>query len=234
MKYVYLFFALLISGTQVGKAREAASYKEGSGITMGSESKEFIGLKLAEVEERSEPFDIRFTSQVYRESGEMSQNAGELSGFAYASAWVDPSVADRLKSGTPLLVYGNENTTGTIIQLDQTMSANGGQIEALIQIQDKDQIWKIGDFVHVSPMLERGDSVAMIPRSALLETAYGTFVFVVNGKYFIRTEVKVGSRYGDLFEITDGLYGGDVVVVQPVETLYLIELRATKGGGHCH
>ena len=35
-------------------------------------------------------------------------------------------------------------------------------------------------------------------------------------------------------EITDGLLAGDQVVTKPVETLWLIELRATKGGGHSH
>jgi hypothetical protein len=30
------------------------------------------------------------------------------------------------------------------------------------------------------------------------------------------------------------LLEGDTVVTRPVQTLYLIELRATKGGGHSH
>ena len=36
-----------------------------------------------------------------------------------------------------------------------------------------------------------------------------------------------------LFEMTT-LLAGDQIVVKPVQTLWLIELRATKGGGHSH
>jgi multidrug efflux pump subunit AcrA (membrane-fusion protein) len=60
------------------------------------------------------------------------------------------------------------------------------------------------------------------------------FVYVLNGEAFLRTAVTTGARRGEFTEITDGLYSGDQIVVRPVETLYLIELRATKGGGHSH
>jgi len=39
---------------------------------------------------------------------------------------------------------------------------------------------------------------------------------------------------GSWVEIVDGLLAGDAVVTKPVQTLWLIELRATKGGGHSH
>jgi multidrug efflux pump subunit AcrA (membrane-fusion protein) len=74
----------------------------------------------------------------------------------------------------------------------------------------------------------------VVPGSAVLETVYGPFVYVANGRALLRTAVRLGARRGGDVEITDGLYGGDQVAVRPVETLYLIELRATKGGGHSH
>jgi multidrug efflux pump subunit AcrA (membrane-fusion protein) len=82
--------------------------------------------------------------------------------------------------------------------------------------------------------LPREDLVTVIPRSALLRTSEGTFAYVVNGDAFYRTPIKLGAEAGGLLEITDGLLAGDAVVTKPVETFYLIELRATKGGGHCH
>jgi len=62
----------------------------------------------------------------------------------------------------------------------------------------------------------------------------GTFVYVVNGNFYLRTAVKTGARSTDFVEITDGLYAGDVVVTTPVNQLWLSELRLTKGGGHSH
>ncbi|MDR0902332.1 MAG: hypothetical protein LBM92_06150 [Opitutaceae bacterium] len=77
-------------------------------------------------------------------------------------------------------------------------------------------------------------TVLAVPRSAVLETAAGPFVYVVNGDAFLRTPVRTGSRSSSLIEISDGLYAGDVVAVSPVEQLWLAELRLTKGGGHSH
>jgi len=73
-----------------------------------------------------------------------------------------------------------------------------------------------------------------IPSSAILKTAMGSFVFVQNGEFLLRTEVKTGNTHDDRIQIVEGLYEGDVIVRKPVEMLYLIELRATKGGGHSH
>ncbi|MES2309138.1 MAG: hypothetical protein V4507_09805, partial [Verrucomicrobiota bacterium] len=73
-----------------------------------------------------------------------------------------------------------------------------------------------------------------IPRSALLETSQGSFVFVKNGDSWLRTEIKVGHSSKETIEITEGLHEGETIATQPVEALYLIELRSTKGGGHSH
>ena len=79
------------------------------------------------------------------------------------------------------------------------------------------------------------DSAALtVPRSALLDAATGTFVYVVNGTSYLRTPVKIGASTADHVEITDGLYAGDTVVAAPVNQLWLSELRLTKGGGHSH
>jgi multidrug efflux pump subunit AcrA (membrane-fusion protein) len=56
----------------------------------------------------------------------------------------------------------------------------------------------------------------------------------VNGEAYQRTAVKTGAEADGLVEITDGLLEGDSVVTKPVESLYLVELRAVKGGGHSH
>ena len=94
---------------------------------------------------------------------------------------------------------------------------------------------KVGEFVSGS-VIESGaeETVLTIPRSAVLETATGKFAFVQNGDYLLRTPITTGAESAEYAEITDGIYAGDVVATKPVETLYLIELRATKGGGHSH
>ncbi len=108
-------------------------------------------------------------------------------------------------------------------------------VEAILQIPDPRKTLKVGEFVSGSVM-ESGaeETVLTIPRSAVLETAIGKFAFVQNGDYLLRTAITTGAESTDYAEITNGIYAGDVVATKPVETLYLIELRATKGGGHSH
>jgi len=231
---IIIFLLLPVAFAFGEETREGVSFKEGTGISMGEETKQHIGLEIADVEERSVPADARVTAQIYREAREVSQNQGEPSGFAYASAWVDASMESLLSSNTVLLVNGHPEASGVVLRVDRTAAISGGRVELLLQLRDDIHPWKIGEFVHVTPTHGSNDVVTIAPRSAILDTAYGPFAYVVNGTSFIRTPVEVGARHEDTVEIRDGLYGGDQVVVRPVETLYLIELRATKGGGHSH
>jgi len=57
---------------------------------------------------------------------------------------------------------------------------------------------------------------------------------LIHGDAYLRTAVKTGAEADDQVEITDGPSAGDRVVSTPVQALWLIELRATKGGGHSH
>ena len=108
-------------------------------------------------------------------------------------------------------------------------------VEAILQIPDPHNALKVGEFVSGS-VVESGaeETVLTIPRPAVLETATGKFAFIQNGDYLLRTAITTGAENAEYAEITDGVYAGDVVATNPVETLYLIELRATKGGGHSH
>jgi len=106
--------------------------------------------------------------------------------------------------------------------------------EIVIGVSNATTKLKSGEFLAATITLPRAEAVTVIPRSAVLQTSEGTFIYAVNGDAYFRTAVKVGSEADGLVEITDGLLAGDAVVTKPVETLYLIELRATKGGGHSH
>lgn len=215
-------------------APTSASFKEGVGILLGDESKRALALEIAEVEERAVPADVRITAQVYREVREASQNEGEPSGYAYASAWIEPSVVSLLPAGTELAVVGHPGATGTVLRTDHTAASIGGRLELLVQLRDPSHGWALGEFAVVTPRRNGGAIATVVPRSAVLDTAFGPFVYVANGHAFLRVPVVTGARHEEVIEIADGLYAGDVVVVRPVESLYLIELRATKGGGHSH
>ena len=109
-----------------------------------------------------------------------------------------------------------------------------GETEIVIGVSNATAALKPGEFVPARINLPRDAAVAAVPESALLRTSEGAFVYAVNGDAYFRTAVKIGATAEGFIEITDGLLSGDAVVTKPVETLWLIELRATKGGGHSH
>lgn len=235
MKYVIIFLVLFASMSLCAEeGNNPAAFKEGTGLLLSEETKIFIGLETAEVEERSVPSDMHLIAQVYRESREPSQNQGEPTGFTYASAWISPTAADQLPPGTELAIEDHTEAESTVLRTDLTASASGGRVELLLQVRDEQHNWKIGEFIRFTPKGLMGAPVVVVPAAAVLETAYGPFVYVVNGKAYLRTAVVMGTRHDDTIEVVDGLFEGDEVVSHPVEMLYLTELRATKGGGHSH
>ena len=76
-------------------------------------------------------------------------------------------------------------------------------------------------------------TITIIPASSILKTVTGTYVYVVNGKFFLRTLIKTKKSDGSHLEVLDGLFSGDEIVVQPVNTLWYTELQALRGGKAC-
>ena len=109
-----------------------------------------------------------------------------------------------------------------------------GEVEIVVGVFNAGSVLKEGAFVPARIALPAKEGTPSIPKSSLLRTAEGTFAYVVNGDAYLRTPVKLGAEGEEWIEVADGLLAGDEVVTKPVETLWLIELRATKGGGHSH
>jgi hypothetical protein len=219
-----------------GEEAAGARYAEGKGIILLDETKEAIGLKLAEAEERKLLPVLPVEAQIYRSADEPSRTGGEQTGSAYATALVSPRLAEKLKGGESATLKTNDaSDDARVWKIDPVSKDAVNSVEAILQIPDPQNTLNVGQFISGS-VAESGaeETVLTIPRSAVLETATGKFAFVQNGDYLLRTPVTTGAESAEHTEITDGIYAGDVVATNPVETLYLIELRATKGGGHSH
>jgi multidrug efflux pump subunit AcrA (membrane-fusion protein) len=74
-----------------------------------------------------------------------------------------------------------------------------------------------------------------VPATAVLRTVQGTFVYVENGGWFLRTPVKLGapSPDGTWLTLAEGLYEGDRIVTQGVRSLWLAELHFLRAGQAC-
>lgn len=231
MKSVHHGFAVFLAGCALlssgcGKSGETAAkseheeggaegvaFKEGRGLKFTPEIVKALELKVSEGEERPIAGELRLTAQVFRTVPDV-----------LASVSLSPADAALLEKQTL--------TGAKLVRVDRGGESANGRVDAVFTL-DRKPAPVVGDFVSLV-LNPAPRTVLTVPRSALLDSAAGLFVYVVNGEFYLHTPVKVGARSADFIEITDGLYAGDSVVATPVEQLWLAELRLTKGGGHSH
>ena len=212
-----------------------AAFKEGEGVTLSEQARRSLGVEIADVEERSLPGQIGLTVQVFREAHHHRLDTNDHSGCdVYGSGFLPTETAALLRPGQPAQILSGTNHSfgGMVFAVQKALAL--GESEVIVGVSNATATLKPGEFVPARIHLPRAGGAPAIPQSALLQSAGGRFVYVVNGDAYLRTPVKTGVEAGGWVEIADGLLAGDQVVTRPVQELWLIELRATKGGGHSH
>ena len=196
-----------------------ARFKEGKGVELAEEMKRSLQLETAEV-----------TEEALSVEAELKLHVFSVTPVIEASANLDDRLAQTLKVGAELQLA----PSGGSAKLKKLSSRFlSGDLEGTFEISSSGEASRIGDTLTARLPPTSSEAVAVIPASALLETVSGTFVYVVNGKHFIRTAVKTGRSASGQIEITDGLYAGDEVVKTPVKSLWYAELQALRGGTAC-
>jgi len=207
------------------KAPPTPQFSAMHGLSLPEATRRSLGLKIVEVSEEKISAKLGLLVRIYDRAG-----AG-----ARASGFVTPEQAKSLKAGRVVEVRLNDGKTcaGKVVSVNQQLIALGGQVEVLVEFENAEMGFEVGQFLNATVALPSSGSVVTIPRDALLGCIEGRFVYSLSGEHFVRTAVKVGAMSEDRVEITDGLYAGDQVVSQPVMSLWLTELAALKGGQAC-
>lgn len=212
-----------------------ASFQSDKGVLLTEETRQNLGVEVAEATQRSMPHHLRLTVQVFGEKHQHLINSEDHTGCDVHGSGlvaVDAAAAVRVGQTVEVLKDTNAPLGGIVLAVQKALAL--GESEVVIGVSNATSALKAGEFVPARIHLPSESAVVAIPQTALLRTAEGTFVYVVNGDAYLRTTVKAGSEADGWVEITDGLSPGARVVTKPVQTLWLIELRATKGGGHAH
>ncbi len=207
------------SAKAVEKAPEnGARFKKGEGISLTDEMKKSIGLMVVEVGEEEIVSSIQFdlTTTASRE----------------AQGSVSADHAALIKSGMEIQLSSENSPAikGTVRSVDKIPFGMPGDVEVTVTTTDalaEGSGWK--GAVQIPPT----GSVTTVPVSALLKTAEGSFVYTVNGQFYVRAPVKTGAANDKMVEITDGLYAGDQIVTTPVMSLWMAELQVLRGGKAC-
>ena len=196
-----------------------AQFKKGEGLSLTDEMKNAIALQIADVGEE------KVASAITVNLSAMKVNE--------ASGWLAPQQAAQVKPGAEVDLQPDGNAPalkGTVQRVEQMPFGTLGDYEITIATA---QPLTIGSRLKATFQAPAGDAVPVIPRSALLKTAEGNFVYAVNGAFYVRTPVKTGAMNYAQVEITDGLYSGDQIVTTPVMSLWLAELQVLRGGKAC-
>ena len=199
--------------------QNGAKFKKGEGVSLSDEMKKTLNLQIADVAEEKVSSAVTLNLHAAKEDE--------------ASGWLPPQQAALLKPGAEveLVTEGNGAALkGSVRRVEKPTFGGMGDYEVTITPATP---VAIGSRLKATVHAPAGAAVAAVPRSALLKTAEGDFVFAVNGAFYVRTPVKIGAMNETLVEITDGLYSGDQIVTSPVMSLWMTELQVLRGGKAC-
>jgi hypothetical protein len=212
---------------EADQSESGATFDDAKGLQLKEETKQALGLKVSPVTTTSVKGSLLLHAQVYRAATEpVFAHTREQAGAAYATALMKPEDAAKLTSGQK----SSSLPEAYVWRIDATLQETTGQVEALLRLPNfQAEVGSVVDVTFDEPGPAK--NVLCVPPSALLRGSTGTFIYVQKGDYLQRVTVEIGSQTATYVEITKGLELRDVVVTQPVQEIYLIELRLTKGGG---
>ena len=199
------------------------------------ETRASLGIEIAEVVDKKLAAETRFTAQIFGEKHYHLSDLADHSGCdVHGSGFVSDDVAATLEPGNPVQIRAGTNAVlhGAVLAIQKAVAL--GESEVIVGISNAVSILRPGTFVPALITRPGEESVATVPQSAVLRTSEGAFVYIVHDNAYLRTAVRTGSESEGWVAIREGLLSGVKVVVKPVKTLWLVELRATKGGGHTH
>jgi hypothetical protein len=207
-----------------------ATHKEGTGITLLDETRILLDIQTVEVQEQTLPRKLGFTARVFN-TGEAGGNSPMVDQQALGTISTNEIVL--LRPGLPaqLQTASGVTVTGVIQQVSQPVA--NAEAEVIAAFPSAITKLRQGDFVEVSVSVPDERSVIVVPREAVIKSATGNLVYAVNGDAYILTWVELGAEANGLVEVSDGLLPGDSVVTHGAMDLWLVELRAVKGGQGC-
>lgn len=204
------------AASATGKTPEnGAQFKKGEGLSLTDEMKKSIGFTVAEVgeEEIASSITLDLTAT----------QANEARGTVPSASSIKPGMEITLASG-------NAPLKGTVQSIEKVPFGIPGDLEVTVATTVP---LTPGSQLKGTVEIPANGAVAVVPTSALLKTAEGSFVYTVNGSFYVRSPVKTGVSNDKFVEITDGLYSGDQIVTTPVMSLWMAELQVLRGGKAC-
>ncbi|MEQ1690725.1 MAG: efflux RND transporter periplasmic adaptor subunit [Gemmatimonas sp.] len=105
-------------------------------------------------------------------------------------------------------------TTGTLSFINNVVDRSTGSVLLKARVANDDRNLWPGQFVTIGLELSVDSNAVTIPAEAVVTTAAGSFVYVVDNGTAKRVGVKVGRQSGTAVKLDSGLVGGEQVIVE--------------------
>ena len=130
----------------------------------------------------------------------------------------------------------SRTTSGTLTFINNMVDRATGSVLLKARVENQDRNLWPGQFVTVGLELSVDSNAVTVPPEAVVTSAVGSFVYVLEDGKAKRVIVKVGRQSGTVMKIESGLSGGEQVIVEGQNRLSdgaKVELRtaAPAGGG---
>jgi RND family efflux transporter MFP subunit len=154
-----------------------------------------------------------------------NQKMAELMDFSklYAEVYYPAKELNRIKIGQPLRVthysLSNDTLWGEVTQVAPTLNPETRSFEASILVDNEQHLLRPGMFVKVETIVDKKDSVIVIPRDIILSKRRGKTVYVVDRGAAFERVITSGLENANQVEVLEGLNKGDRLVIKGFETL---------------
>jgi membrane fusion protein, multidrug efflux system len=107
---------------------------------------------------------------------------------------------------------------GAVTAVDSRIDPVSRSVLVRAEIANRDAVLRPGMFMAVR-LKGRVAPAVLVPEAALVPEQGRMFVFVVDGEKAVRKEVRIGRRTPGSVEITEGLAGGESVIVEGTQNV---------------
>ncbi len=174
------------------------------------------------------PFDgVIVSLPHYTTGGKVAQGQPMVGIMDYARMYMDinlpESTIEYIKPNQPVYIthytMPEDTLTGVISELSPAISIETRTFKGMITIDNTGLKLRPGMFVKADVVVDKADSVIIIPKDVILSNRNRKYVYVVEKNTAIVRNIKTGLEDEDNIQVTEGLNENDNLVIRGYETL---------------
>ncbi len=174
------------------------------------------------------PFDgVIVSLPHYTADNRVAQGQPMVGIMDYARMYMDinlpESTIEYIKANQPVYIthytLPEDTLTGVISELSPAISTETRTFKGKILIDNNNLKLRPGMFVKADVIVDKADSVIIIPKDVVLSNRNRKYVYIVEKNTAIVRNIKTGLEDEDNVQVTEGLNENDNLVVRGYETL---------------